>query len=86
VTCHALARKAGAAYPYLAGQFSDYLEQQLQDFKNGSRGGAQAAAMRTIANNLTAEQSRAVADYFASLQPRTATPLPQASPELHPGD
>jgi cytochrome c553 len=77
ITCHAIARTAGAPYPYLSGQFSDYLAQQLQNFRNGTRRGEQATVMQTIARNLSQEQGQAVAEYYGTLAPKTAPGLPQ---------
>jgi cytochrome c553 len=56
------------AYPRLAGQYADYLVLQLELFKSGQRGGSPYAhIMRHVANRLTSEQMRAVAQYYASL-------------------
>ena len=56
------------AYPELAGQYVEYLELQLQLWKNGARGGSPYAhLMRGFAPKLTDDQIRDVARYYASL-------------------
>jgi cytochrome c553 len=73
-TCHGLpVRKAGAAYPDIAGQYADYIVTELDHFREGRRQGADAVLMQTIARNLKPEQSRAVATYFSLLAPQPVT-------------
>lgn len=69
IECHDPAgRRAKPAYPSLAGQPAEYLQLQLELFKNGHRGGSEYAhLMREIAPRLSAEQARAVSRYFESL-------------------
>jgi cytochrome c553 len=58
-------------YPLLAGQYQEYLVQQLSLFKAGRRGGtAYRHIMHRVAGQLTDEQIRAAAAYYASLTPR----------------
>jgi cytochrome c553 len=67
VECHASGDARHAAYPRLGGQFAEYLELQLQLFKEGRRGGAATAhLMAPIAGRLTADEMRDVAAYFAA--------------------
>jgi len=55
-------------YPKLAGQYEEYLRQQLSLFKSGRRGGTPFHhIMHKVASQLTEEQVRAVAAYYASL-------------------
>jgi cytochrome c553 len=55
-------------YPVLAGQYAEYLVQQLSLFKAGDRGGTPYEhIMRKVARQLTADQIEAVAEYYASL-------------------
>ena len=62
-------------YPYLAGQYANYLEAQLQAWKTGRRGGGEGSIiMEHIAKRLTDEEVRAVSLYYASLRPRSVTP------------
>ncbi len=57
-----------ATYPNLAGQYADYLVQQLQLFADERRGGsAFASLMHPVADRLTLEQMRDVAIYYESL-------------------
>jgi cytochrome c553 len=73
-TCHALAPQAnGPVYPYIDGQFADYIERQLENFRTGNRRSADAQIMVPIARGLSAEQSHAVAVHFASKTPPPST-------------
>lgn len=56
-------------YPYLAGQYADYLEKQLTDWKSGKRTGDPLNVMREIAGRLTDDEVHAVAVYYASIRP-----------------
>lgn len=53
-------------YPRLHGQFADYTEAQLVAFRSGGR--ANNASMATIANRLSDNEIKAVADYIAGLR------------------
>lgn len=76
VTCHARGvRVKGAAYPYLAGQYADYLDQQLERFRNGERRGADAQIMQMIARGLTSDQAQAVSAYLATQAPPPSSRL-----------
>lgn len=69
VVCHPndAAAPVNPAYPRLAGLAAEYVEQQLQLFAEGRRGGGPfAQLMRQVATGLTAEQRRQVAAYYAS--------------------
>lgn len=56
-----------AAYPRLVGQASGYLENQLRLFRAGTRGGGYYAPVMTRAvENLSDDDIRALADYYAS--------------------
>jgi cytochrome c553 len=58
-------------YPTLVGQYADYLALQLELFKKGHRGGtAYAHLMQAVVRELTPEQMRDVARYYASLSQR----------------
>lgn len=65
--CHS-ANGAGipAQYPRLAGQFSEYTEQQLIEFRSGVR--QNHDAMETIAAKLSDAEIKAVSDYIAGLR------------------
>lgn len=75
VSCHG-ENGVGAPpiYPYLAGQFSPYLEYQLMLWKRGERDGDPLNIMELIAKDMTDDQIRAVSLYFASLRPEEVTP------------
>ncbi|MHB8622970.1 MAG: c-type cytochrome [Sulfuricaulis sp.] len=56
-------------FPRLAGQYSNYLLTQLENFKNGTRHNDQEELMRSVAHNLSDQDMHAVATYLASLNP-----------------
>jgi cytochrome c553 len=55
------------AFPRLAGQSSEYLRRSLEAF---ARDGRHSGIMRPVAIGLSAEAMRALADYYASREPR----------------
>ncbi len=55
-----------AQYPRLAGQWADYTESQLTQFRAGTR--RNSAQMMTIAARLSDTEIKAVADYIAGLR------------------
>lgn len=69
--CHG--PQAGAddpLYPSLAGQYPEYIAQQLHLWKRGARGDTPySEIMATIARNMTEEQIRASALYYGALRP-----------------
>jgi cytochrome c553 len=67
--CHGPgATRRNPVYPVLAGQYAEYLAQQLSLFKAGQRGGTEYHhIMYKVAGQLTDDQIRAVAAYYASL-------------------
>lgn len=68
-------------YPYLAGQYAEYVELQLQLWREGVRKNDPLGIMKNIAERLSPEQSRAVAVYFESVRPPTAfAPVPEQAP------
>lgn len=64
-------------YPYLAGQYANYLQNTLHDFKSGRRSGDPLDVMADIAKRLSDDQIHAVSVYYASIRP--PQPLPQPS-------
>ncbi len=58
-------------YPYLAGQYADYIVNQLNAFKSGARGIGDAGidVMEDIAKRLTAGQMNDVAQYYSAIRP-----------------
>jgi cytochrome c553 len=78
----------GPVYPYLAGQFAPYLEQQLRLWKNEKRGGDPMNIMMSIAKAMSDEQIRAVSVYYASVRPRESSagdPAPHDNSQGAPG-
>jgi cytochrome c553 len=61
-------------YPYLAGQYANYLEAQLRGWKTGARKGDGFGIMENIAKRLSDREIRAVSLYYASLRPPSVTP------------
>ena len=57
-----------AQYPRIAGQFADYTELQLKNFRDGVRANDPNKMMRMIAIKMTDMEMRAVADYAAGLR------------------
>lgn len=56
-------------YPFLSGQYPEYIEQQLQAFSSGARthGGVENQ-MGTISNRMSNQDIKAVADYAAGIR------------------
>ena len=68
-----------ADFPHLAGQGRQYLLEQLNQFKDGSRVNS---VMQPIATALSETDKQAVAAYFSSLAPVTITVKPSAPETL----
>ena len=66
--CHGTDGRAqdDATVPGLAGMSADYFNAQMDAFRKGERS---ATIMHQIAKGFTEEQTRQLADYFASQQP-----------------
>lgn len=74
VNCHGPAGTGlPPSFPYLAGQYAPYIELQFQFWKDGARRNSPVGVMEHIAQQLTEDEIRSLAAYFASLQP----PAPQ---------
>ncbi|MFC4727488.1 c-type cytochrome [Coralloluteibacterium thermophilus] len=54
-----------ASYPKLAGQYQDYLEKALHDYRSGAR---QNPQMQPFAQNLSDSDIREISAYYASQQ------------------
>ena len=66
-SCHgANAGGIPAQYPRLSGQHQDYTYAQLESFKAGTR--KNSVQMTTLAQRMSAEEMKAVADYIAGLK------------------
>lgn len=67
--CHASAGTGiPPSYPYLAGQFANYTERQLQLWKQGLRRNDPLELMADIAEKLSDEEIRGLALYFARVR------------------
>ncbi len=55
-------------YPRLSGQYAEYTETQLKNFRSEERSNDPEKMMRTIADKLSDKQIKAVADYIAGLR------------------
>src|SRR5690348_10715518 len=66
-SCHLFAGYGHPESAYLAGLSSDYLVQQMADFKSGDR--IDPARMNTIAQATSDDDAKAAADYFSMLKP-----------------
>lgn len=69
MACHAPngAGNPGAGFPALRGQHAAYTIKQLNDYRNGTRGGGQSAIMKTIAERMTPSEIEAVSNYLQGL-------------------
>ena len=76
VNCHGPSPiERNPAYPVLSDQYANYLVLQLELFKKGQRGGTEYShIMQKVAANLTPEQMRDLAAYYASLNPDAEQP------------
>ncbi|HYN79008.1 MAG TPA: c-type cytochrome [Lamprocystis sp. (in: g-proteobacteria)] len=65
--CHM--RNGGGAprFPMVAAQNADYVVQQLQNFRSGTRSNDLGTLMRTVSKRLTDQEIQAVAQYVASM-------------------
>src|SRR5450631_3505403 len=76
--CHGLDGKGTAAgIPNMAGQRGRYIMAALQEYKDNKR---VHAALRAIAKDLSEDETRSVAAYYASLRPIPAAKGPVFSP------
>ena len=57
-------------YPTLSGQYADYLEQALNDYRKGVR---KNAIWRPFASQLKPEEVKEVAEYFSRQKPSLQT-------------
>ncbi len=59
---------APAGYPRLSGQYAEYIEKQLQNFKAGTRqNDGESRTMRSVAEHMSDAEIKAVAAYIAGL-------------------
>src|ERR1700722_6289747 len=76
--CHNAGINSGGMFPRIAGQSSDYLDQQMRDFASGVRTNA---IMTPIAKGLSAENVADLAAYYASVA-SPFLPLSSGDPTL----
>lgn len=57
-----------AQYPRLSGQYAEYTDLQLKNFRSEERSNDPEKMMRTIADKLSDKQIKAVSDYIAGLR------------------
>lgn len=57
-----------AQYPRLAGQYAEYTELQLKNFRTEERSNDPGRMMRAVADKLSDKQIKALADYIAGLR------------------
>lgn len=73
VTCHGLdGMGIDNTYPKLAGQYADYMEHALRDYRSGKR---KNAIMAGFAATLTDEDIANVAAYYSTLEENRLTDL-----------
>ena len=63
--------------PYLAGQYANYMVLQLDRWKRGQRDNDVGGMMSAIARKMTAEDMRAISEYYE----RVANPLTTKDPQ-----
>lgn len=89
INCHGPAgRGLGAGFPYLGGQYANYIEAQLRAWKSGARKSDRQTSevMGYIARQLSEEDIRAVALYYGSIRAGDGdaatpiSPLPGVTP------
>ncbi len=65
--CHQPNGEGNERFPRLAGQHQTYTQQQMADFKNGVRANDKGRIMRAVAERMSAQEVRAVAEYIAGM-------------------
>ncbi|MDO4433349.1 MAG: c-type cytochrome [Alysiella sp.] len=81
--CHALDGNSGIAmYPKLSAQNPAYIFKQTMDIKTGERNTGSSAAMKPMVQDLSDEDIRNVAAYYAKQQPKAGEANPKENPEL----
>ena len=74
--CHLMSGEGHPESAGLTGFTAAYLMQQMADFKSGAR--KDAARMNTIAKDVSDEESKQVAEWFAALKPAAWTKVTEA--------
>lgn len=84
VNCHG-AQGSGLppSVPYLAGQYANYMELQLQLWRDGTRENDAMNVMATIARKMSDEDMRAVSEYYARADnPSETNAVPHGAPGI----
>ncbi|WP_121629225.1 c-type cytochrome [Tropicibacter alexandrii] len=84
VNCHG-AQGTGLppSVPYLAGQYAGYMQLQLELWKEGTRDNDAMDVMSTIADKMSKEDMRAVAEYYARVSnPADEGPEPEVDYDM----
>jgi cytochrome c553 len=66
--CHYADGVGTPRFPRVAGQHAEYTYQQLKDFASGKRENDRGLAMQSVANRMTEQQMKAVAEYIAGMK------------------
>ena len=81
--CHAADGNSGiATYPKLAGQFAAYTYGQTMAIKDGTRTHGAAGVMKPMVMNLSEQDIRDAAAYYAKQQGKPGEANPKENPEL----
>lgn len=81
--CHAADGNSGIAmYPRLAAQDAGYIHQQTLDIKDGKRTSGSSGVMKPMVMNLSEQDIRNVAAFYAKQQPKSGETNPKENPEL----
>lgn len=64
-----------SGFPHLAGQSAGYLNEQLNDFREGKRKDSTSGAMNSIASSLNKEDQAIIVAYFSDLPAPITAPL-----------
>lgn len=68
--------------PYLAGQYANYMEYQLQLWRDGVRDNDSMNVMSAIADKMTDEDMRAVSEYYARVRPAEVQQTDNDTPHM----
>lgn len=81
--CHATDGNSGIAmYPRLAGQHANFIFKETKDIKEGKRTAGNAAVMTAMVQNLSDEDIRNVAAFYAKQTPKAGEADPKKNAEL----
>jgi len=78
-SCHGISAEGVGMYPRLAGQHAEYLAEQLNDFKAGSRANDAQGTMQDISRNLSKTEIESLSGYLSVI----SIPAGAKSPDLN---